>query len=143
MKSLVTKIIFSMLFSSCLSRGGYFDKTEPLLEKEDPQTVVSDAGKLLQENFPPAKSKLHIQVDPKKHKLGTLLESELRRLGYAIDTSEKGQGIKIAYLFDKVDQKRYMFRIVAGESFQANRIYKKFGSGFVGETPFAVRGVIR
>ena len=143
MKSLVIKFIACMLLSSCLSRGGYFDQTEPLLEKEDPQTVVLDAGKLLQESFPPAKSKLHLQVDPKKHKLGSLLESELRRIGYAIDTSEKGQGIKIAYLFDRIDQKRYMFRIVAGENFQANRIYKKLGSSFVSETPFAVRGIIR
>lgn len=131
-------LITILLTNGCVTRG-YFDSYEKKKsEPKDVHIIVSDMVDTLKEKYYPAKTTFVLKrtsnwQQRKKEVFGNVLENTLRSEGYAVSSDDDNKtGLKFAYIFDAIDEKTFVVRIVVGESYQVNRIYRRRADGKLG-----------
>ncbi|RYZ77484.1 MAG: hypothetical protein EOP04_31020 [Proteobacteria bacterium] len=124
-------ILFFFL-NACVSVSYFESKQAAKADQQFSNLLLTDVLAAMKNNFPPAKTKL--LYNHSGEALSKAIELELRKAGYALAAGEKkdedGQ-IQFAYLFDQLDQKKFLLRFVAGENFQATRVYQTTEDGNV------------
>jgi len=140
------KIVIKIVLCSTLIIGqvscqtGYFETKEAITPTQDlTSKLLKDVVITLQNNFPPAKTKLFFPHE--KEKLATSLEDSLRRLGYGLTREEKDpKALILGYKLSSLDNDLFVLNLVVGPQFQLTRLYSKSRDGdYVAAGPMLIR----
>lgn len=129
-KKPVQFILITMIFLISLScRSGYFETEETVAPSEDlASKVLKDVVITMQNNFPPAKTKLFFRH--KNEKMALNLEIHLRRLGYGLVQDLKDpKSLRLGYKFGELDKDNFILNLVVGDEFQITRLYSRSRDG--------------
>ena len=134
-------LLLALLLTGCQS-GGYF-ATREVVEPSEAlvDLLTKEVLGTLKSNFPPARSRILFVHD--NEKLAIALEDALRKNGYALigtDQAPQQNDVRFAYTLDSIDSQTIILRLVAGENFEASRIYTKREDGSFGAAgPLLIR----
>lgn len=127
-KNLIPTLMLTL--SSCTSPG-YYKSTEVVKAPASlSRLVASDLAEAMKQKFPPAGTTIHFPHEGGE--LSRRLETSLRASGFAVITDPKSAGkanLRFAYVLDSLDQRHYVLKFVAGETFQATQIYEQALNG--------------
>lgn len=117
--------LVAMLISGCAvnSGGEYYQISQPVTIATDGVKVVAkDFYGKISERYAPGSTTF--VMNHKSEPVAVALESLLRNEGYAVSADPEESGAKIGVIMDSLDNERVLVRLVVGDSFQVNRLYK-------------------
>lgn len=153
MASRVFPLLLIFFALGCQS-SGYFHSQE-VIKTEDAlqERLIKDIIVSLQHNFPPAKTRFIFNHQGKK--LGLALDQALRSLGYGIEEKKaanvkktpqhktsKSSSWELAYILsplNAIEPGLLQLRLVVGENFEMNRLYRKKDGSYSAAGPLLLR----
>lgn len=130
----------AMIVGQISCQTGYFETKEVVTPSEDlTSKLLKDVVITLQNNFPPAKTKLFFPHS--EEKLALSLETSLRHLGYGLMREAKDpKAMTLGYKLSPLDNDIFVLNVVVGSQFQLTRLYSKSRDGdYVAAGPMLIR----